>query len=82
VTNAEINFTLPHLISKKAQPARHTGMDAGIQSQGCGCRSLFELQNTWHKPSMALDSGFPRQSLTGAGSAGMTTFVVLAEVFC
>jgi hypothetical protein len=24
---------------------------------------------------MALDSGFPRQSLTGAGSAGMTRFL-------
>jgi len=45
-------------------------MDAGIQSHGCGCRSLFKLQNTWHKPSMALDSGFP---------AGMMTFVVMAE---
>jgi len=49
------------------------------QSQECGCKSLFKLQNRWHKPSMALDSGFPRQSLTGAGSAGMTTFVVMAE---
>ncbi|MGZ8945123.1 MAG: hypothetical protein ACXW1W_06805 [Methylococcaceae bacterium] len=28
---------------------------------------------------MALDSGFPRQSLTGAGSAGTTTFLVLPE---
>ena len=31
---------------------------------------------------MALDSGFPRQSLTGAGSAGMTEFLALAEASC
>jgi hypothetical protein len=31
---------------------------------------------------MALDSGFLRQSLTGAGSAGMTMFLLLAEAAC
>jgi len=63
-------------------------MDAGIQSHGYGCGRPFKLQNhveSYHPirlrsgQAMALDSGFPRQSLTGAGSAGTTTFLVLAE---
>ncbi len=68
-----------HLTSKELQPApRHTGMDASIQSHGCesikpnsSSRALGRL------PSLALDSGIPRQSLTGAGYAGMTALLAL-----
>jgi hypothetical protein len=41
--------------------------------------ACLSFKITWNKSSMALDFGFPRQSLTGAGSAGMTTFLVLTE---
>jgi hypothetical protein len=41
--------------------------------------AYLSFKITRNKPSMALDFGFPRQSLTGAGSAGMTTFLVLTE---
>jgi hypothetical protein len=55
-------------------------MDASIQSHGCECIAHNLSFKTFGKlPSMALDSGFPRQSLTGAGSAGMTRFLALAE---
>jgi hypothetical protein len=61
----------------------HTGMDASIQSHGCECMvHNLSFKALGKLPSMALDSGFPRQSLTGAGSAGMTTLLALAEASC
>jgi hypothetical protein len=51
-----------------------------IPSHGCECIAHNLSFKTFGKlPSMALDSGFPRQSLTGAGSAGMTILLALAE---
>ncbi|MCX7111785.1 MAG: hypothetical protein NTX45_16990 [Proteobacteria bacterium] len=55
------------------EKCRHSGMDAGIQSQGCESAPDSSTGASGMLPSMALDTGI---------RAGMTKFSALAEESC